>query len=70
VSSELRVVVMQLASAAFDEDDQLVCDVDGLGCGRELILKPSGRSPGRPFVDTYDEKQHAGNQMVFVFLTM
>ena len=67
----VRREVMSLISAALNDDgEELVCDVDGLGCGRELLLKPTGQSHGRPFVDTYDKKQHAGNRMVCFFVVL
>ena len=66
---DIRRVVLPLVSAALEDDgDGLVCDVDGLGCGRELMLKPTGQSHRRPFVDTYEKKQHAGNRMVYFSL--
>ena len=61
----VRQKVMQLISAAVDgEEEDLVCDVDGLGCGRQLLPKPTGLSYGYPFVKTYDKEIHAGNSMV------
>ena len=69
--AHVRREVMSLISAAFDDDgEEFVCDVDGLGCGRELLLKPTGQSHRRPFVDTYDKKQHAGNRMVCFFFVL